>query len=196
MRVRWRAAPLSGLAVMVGLLGPRAAGAAQLRMTQEQALRVAFPEPATIERRTAFLGDDELKRARQLAGPGVQLDQRVVTYYVGLNGSDPTGVAYFDAHRVRTLPEILMIVVSPSGRIARIEILRFAEPPEYRAPDSWLEQFSQRDLDDGLSLKGSIVNITGATLTARAITDASRRILALHELIKPLDEVSPRRFDR
>lgn len=187
---------LGGLGVLAGLLGPGSTEAAQLRLTQEQALRVAFPEPATIERRTAFLDDGQLERARQLAGPGVEVDQRVVTYYVGLNGSDPAGVAYFDAHRVRTLPEVLMIVVSPSGRIDRVEILRFSEPPEYRAPDSWLDQFSERDLDDGLSLKGSIVNITGATLTARSITDASRRILALHELIRPLDEVSPRRSDR
>ncbi len=122
----------------------------------------------------------------------MEVDQRLVTYYVGRNGSDAAGVAYFDAHRVRTLPEILMIVVSPAGRIARIEILRFSEPPEYRAPDSWLEQFTDQDLNDGLSLKASIVNITGATLTARAVTDASRRILALHQLIRPLDTAATR----
>ncbi len=196
MRGRRWSTLLGGLGALAGLVGPGSAEAAQLRLTQEQALRVAFPEPATIERRTAFLDDGQLERARQLVGPGVEVDQRVVTYYVGLNGSEPAGVAYFDAHRVRTLPEVLMIVVSPAGRIARIEILRFSEPPEYRAPDSWLDQFSERGLDDGLSLKGSIVNITGATLTARAITDSSRRILALHELIRPLDEVSPRRSDR
>lgn len=169
------------------LAGAPVLEAAQLRLTQEQALRLAFPEPARIERRTAFLDDGQLERARQLAGPGVEIDQRLVTYYVGLNGSDPAGVAYFDAHRVRTLPEILMIVVSPTGSIARIEILRFSEPPEYRAPDSWLGQFTDQDLSDGLSLKASIANITGATLTARAVTDASRRVLALHQLIRPLD---------
>ncbi len=186
---------LSGLVALIGLLRPPAGEAAQLRLTQERALRVAFPEPATIERRTAFLDDSDLQRARQLAGSDVALDQRVITYYVGLNGPEPAGVAYFDAHRVRTLPEILMIVVSPAGRIARIEILRFSEPPEYRAPDSWIEQFRDQALSDGLSLKGSIVNITGATLTARAITEASRRILALHQLIKPLDTVSNRGYD-
>lgn len=177
-------------AILVGLAwlaGTPALEAAQLRLTQEQALRLAFPEPLTIERRTAFLDDGQLEQARQLAGPGVEIDQRLVTYYIGSNGSDPAGVAYFDAHRVRTLPEILMIVVSPAGRVARIEILRFSEPPEYKAPDSWLEQFTDRGLSDGLSLKASIANITGATLTARAVTDASRRTLALHQLIRPLD---------
>jgi Na+-translocating ferredoxin:NAD+ oxidoreductase RnfG subunit len=38
-------------------------------------------------------------------------------------------------------------------------------------------------LDDGLSLKGGIVAITGATLTANAVTDAARRVLALRQVI-------------
>lgn len=97
------------------------------------------------------------------------------------------GAAYFDAHRVRTLPEVLMIVVGPEGRVRRIEILRFSEPPEYEAPRSWLEQFREKPLSDDLSLKGSIVNITGATLTSRAVTNATRRTLAIHSVVRPFD---------
>ncbi len=160
---------------------------AQVRFTQDEALRLAFPEPATIERRTAFLGESELEQARQLAGADVPLDQRVVTYYVGQSAGGPLGVAYFDAHRVRTLPEVLMIVVTPDERIGRIEILRFSEPPEYRAPQGWLSLFSGRGLQEGISLKGAIVNMTGATLTSRAVTGASRRVLALHQVIQPLE---------
>jgi hypothetical protein len=161
---------------------------AQTAVTQEEALRLAFPEPATIERRTAFLEESDVEAARALAGPGIELEQRVVTYYVARRGDTELGVAYFDAHRVRTLPEVLMIVVTPEDRIGRIEILKFSEPPEYRAPESWLEQFDDLPLSDGLSLKGSIVNMTGATLTSRAVTNAARRALALHAVIRPLDE--------
>ncbi len=164
-------------------------GEAQLRLTQQEALRLAFPEPATIERRTAFLDEATLNRAAELAGSGVEVDQRVVTYYVGLNGDRPLGVAYFDAHRVRTLPEVLMIVVAPGSRIERIEILKFQEPPDYLVPESWLDQFDGRDLSEELSVKGSIVNMTGATLTSRAITRAARRVLALHRVIDPLSTI-------
>lgn len=159
---------------------------AQVRLNQEEALRLAFPSPAQIERRTAFLGPADLERARELAGSGVEVDGRVVTYYVGTRDGQPLGVAYFDAHRVRTLPEVLMIVVTPEARIERIEILSFKEPPEYLVPGSWLQQIVGRELTDELSTKGSIVNMTGATLTARAITGASRRTLALHQVIDPL----------
>lgn len=161
---------------------------AQTAVTQEEALRLAFPEPATINRRTAFLEDSDIEAARALAGPGVEVAGRVVTYYVASRADTPLGVAYFDAHRVRTLPEVLMIVVTPDDRIRRIEILKFAEPPEYKAPPSWLEQFANAGLSEDLSLKGSIVNMTGATLTSRAVTGAARRALALHRVIRPFEK--------
>jgi Na+-translocating ferredoxin:NAD+ oxidoreductase RnfG subunit len=158
----------------------------QVRLTQEDALRLAFPEPASVERRTAFLNESDVARASELAGSGVEVDQRVVTYYVGSNGDGPLGVAYFDAHRVRTLPEVLMIVVTPDSKVERIEILKFMEPPDYIVPESWLDQFDGRQLSDELEVKGSIVNMTGATLTSRAVTSAARRVLALHQVIEPL----------
>ncbi|GBD31630.1 hypothetical protein HRbin33_00589 [bacterium HR33] len=159
--------------------------AAQQRLTQEQALRLAFPEPARIERMTAFLSQADLERAREIAGPGVEIRSSVITYYLGRRGGEILGAAYFDRHRVRTLDEVLMIVVGPDDRIKHIEVLRFAEPPEYRPPEGWLRQLQDRALDDELSLKGAIVNLTGATLTSQAVVQAARRVLALHRVIAP-----------
>ena len=176
------------LLCFLALLAPAVAqpAVAQARLTQQEALRLAFPAPARIERRTAYLDPKQQQSAERLAGRGIPVDQSVVTYYVGTSNGKPLGVAYFDVHRVRTLPEVLMIVVAPDGRVDRVEVLRFSEPPEYRAPDGWLEQIEGRKLDSGLSLKGGVVNLTGATLTAQAVTRASRRVLALHQLINPL----------
>jgi hypothetical protein len=160
--------------------------AAQRTLTQQEALRVAFPRPASIERRTAFLTEAEIAQARDLAGPGVDITERVLAYYVASVGDRVVGVGYFDAHQVRTLSEVLLIAITPEDRIRHIEVLRFSEPPEYRAPDGWLRQFTDRDLNDALSLKGAIVGMTGATMTSRAVTQASRRVLALHQVIRPL----------
>ncbi len=162
-----------------------APAAAQVFLTQEEALRLAFPAPATLERRTAFLGEKEVAEARALAGNGIELDQTVVTYYVGAREGTPLGAAYFDVHRVRTLPEVVMIVVTPDERIERIEVLKFAEPPEYRASQEWIGQFHGQALSDDLSLKAAIRNMTGASLTSQAVTRAARRVLALHHVIGP-----------
>lgn len=163
---------------------------AQSALTQDEALALAFPAPLTVERRTAFLDEDAVSRARTLAGADVDITQSVVSYYVGITDGVEVGRAYFDAHRVRTLPEVLMVVVTPESAIERIEVVRFAEPPEYRAPEGWMEMFVGRTLNDDLSLKGKIVNVTGATLTSIATTKAARRTLAIHAVILEGEEQS------
>lgn len=163
---------------------PREAGA-QVLLSQQEALRLAFPSATRIERRTAYLSEKQLQAARQLAGRGVPVEGGVVTYYVGLRGAAPLGVAYFDVHRVRTLPEVAMVVVAPDERVERVEILKFAEPPQYKAPEGWIDQLEGRALDARLSLKGGVPNMTGATLTSAALVNASRRVLALHRVIQP-----------
>lgn len=160
-------------------------GWAQERLTQEEALRLAFPAPATIERRTAFLQDAEVNAARTLAGPDVEVGQSVVTYYVGLDHGVPVGAAYFDGHVVRTKHEVAMVVVGRDGRVRQVEVLRFDEPPEYRASKPWLAQFKGKQLSPSLSLKAGILNLTGASLTSRALVRATRRVMALHQVINP-----------
>lgn len=158
---------------------------AQTRLTQDEALRLAFPAPAEIERRTAYLDETQLAEASELAGSEVKA--AVVTYYVARSGKTPLGVAWFDAHRVRTHPEVLMIVVNPAGEVDRIELLRFAEPPKYAAPAGWLARFTGRRLRADLDAKNAVAGMTGATLTSRAVTAAVRRALALQQTIRPLE---------
>ena len=172
---------LRSAAALVLVPAPRV----QSVLTQEEALALAFPDAQEIERRTAYLSSAELDRARAAAGEGVAVETRVVTYYLAMQSGSPVGVAYFDAHRVRTLPEVLMVVVGTDDRIRRLELLRFQEPPDYRPPSAWLQRFRGRPLDRQLSLKGGVVNLTGATLTAGAVTGAARRALALHQVISP-----------
>ena len=80
------------------------------------------------------------------------MTQSVVTHYVARDRNNRLlGVAYFDSHRVRTLGEVVMVVVTPDGRTRSIEVLKFAEPPEYRAPDAWLRQFAGKPLTPALT---------------------------------------------
>lgn len=158
---------------------------AAAQMTQNEALNLAFPD-SDIERRTAYLTEAQMDIAEELAGFGIEVNSGIITHYVATKMGDPVGVAYFDAHRVRTLPEVLMIVVGPDSRVQRVEVVAFREPPEYSPPRRWLEQFDGRNLEQGLSLRGGeIRNMTGASLTSEAGTWAVRRTLALHQVIAP-----------
>jgi hypothetical protein len=154
--------------------------AARVFVTVDEALKLAFPG-CEVVRRTAFLTPEQVKRARGLAG--AEVPSALVNYHVATRGGQPAGTAYFDTHRVRTLPETLMIVVDPQGRVGRIEVLSFREPEEYMPRGAWYQQFLGKTLVPDLQLKRDIRPVTGATLTARATTDAVRRVLALHRVL-------------
>jgi hypothetical protein len=175
---------------MIALAVPPPAADAQVLLTQEEALDLAFPAPATVERRTAYLDEREIAEVGQRMKPAKAKERAVVTYYVGLLDGKTLGAAYFDAHRVRTLQEVLMVVVDPWGRVSRIEVLGFAEPPDYMAPDGWLDLFTGRGLERGTSTRGDIPILTGATLTSHAVSDAVRLSLALHSVIQPFETLA------
>ena len=168
--------PPSGLILGALLVLLASNASARVLMTQEQALASVFPN-AKPARQTFFLTKQQLDAARKESG--VDFKEQLVIRYAG-----PNGFAYFDTHRVRTLPETVMIVVTPDGKVDRVEILSFDEPTDYFPKRRWLDQLLHRHLDDDLSLKKAIRPISGASLTGQAIVNATRKVLALHHVIK------------
>ena len=192
----WRWASCSsrgraGARLLPLLLAAAAAPAwARVLLTPEEALRLAFGA-ASVERQAKFLTDAQLARARELAG--VPIDSALVTRYVAAAAGGATSAAYFDTHVVRTLPETVLLVVGPDGRISRLEVVAFGEPEDYLPRARWLQQFPGRALDAELSVRRGLHGITGATLSAQAVTDAARRILAIHQVLAepPAGAASP-----
>ena len=185
---RWRAALAQSAPIALGL-GLAAPGLqARVLLTQQQALAEAFPAEK-VERRSAFLTEDQAKKIEQLAGS--PLPTRVISYYVASREAKPAGTVYFDTHLVRTLPETLMIVIDPSGAITKVEVLSFDEPPEYLPRPRWFEQFRGRRLDKDLAPGRAIPLVTGATISSRAATEAARRALALHSVLMVASQGPP-----
>jgi hypothetical protein len=151
-------------------------------LTQEEALRLAFPKGAVVSRKTAFLSEaDRAEVSRRSGGappPGL------VAYYAATVDGKDAGAAYFDTHVVRTLPETILVVVDPNGVIGRIEVLSFSEPEEYLPRGTWYGQFAGKALGDELSEKKGVRPVTGATITVRVTVEAARRILALDAFLK------------
>lgn len=154
---------------------------AKVLLTVDEALRLAFPG-TTVERQSRFLSDVEMARAEALAGtPPVSA---LVTRFVVRRDGEVVGFAYLDTHRVRTLPESLLVLLRADGTVRRVEVLSFSEPEEYLPRSGWYGQFHGRELNHELELKRGIHPVTGATLTARATTEAVRRVLAEHAVLE------------
>jgi hypothetical protein len=136
--------------------------------------RERVPRRTKVTREVVYLTPQEIDAARKRAASTFRQDDRPLRQQPASRTSTRIACA-----RCRTV----MIVVTPDGRIDKIEILSFDEPPEYLPKPRWIEQFRNRRLDEDLSTKRAIRPLSGATLSGRAITNASRKILALHRAI-------------
>lgn len=82
--------------------------------------------------------------------------------------------------------------INRDGSVKQIEILEYRETYGSEVRDvAWRKQFVGKTLEAPLKLNKDIVNITGATLSSKHVTDGVRRVLIVHDmLLKGLPGVS------
>jgi len=153
---------------------------AQVLLTRHEALRIYFPEPASIERKNLFLTDVQIDKIQVQAK--AKVESKIVTYYVGRLDDHVQGYAFFDTRTIRTEPATYMVVINPDSSLRAVELLAFYEPEDYLPPKKWLSLFEKKTLSDDLWLKRGIHSISGATLSAQAITEGVRRTLAIFQI--------------
>ncbi len=124
-----------------------------------------------------ILTDSKMQKIKALSG--MEPKEQLVSFYEVYSGNTLEKYVYIDIHRVRSKNEAVLFAISPSGKIDEIEILSFKEPKEYKPQPSWLEQFTNKGLEQPLRYKYDIDGITGATLSGMAITDNTRKVLAI-----------------
>jgi hypothetical protein len=145
-------------------------------LTEKAALERAFPGQQPV-RRTLYLTADQTAAVQKAARS--RLPSPVVTLWEARADGALTGRAYLDTHLVRTMPETVMAVVEPDGRLRMALVLQFNEPSDYLPRDRWLTTLAGKALDDDLWPDRGVHRVTGSTLTVQALTEAVRRCLAV-----------------
>ena len=87
------------------------------------------------------------------------------------------GHGVLQSHVVRTKRETLLVAFEPDGRIRRIVVLSFLEPPEYKPSERWLGQFEGKGATDRLAVGDDLAPISGSTLSARGVSEQARWLL-------------------
>ena len=157
-------------------------------ITREEALASVFPD-ATAAAERIFLTDEQAERIETIAR--VDLDSKLYARYIVSRRGVVVGRAYVDTHQVRTKNESLLVSLDASGRVQRIDVTAFLEPPEYIAGPSWMRQFHGKPLDEDLAIQRAIRPIAGAALTAQAVSRAVRRVMAIDQVLTTAVEATP-----
>lgn len=149
--------------------------------TPERALLSLYPS-SRVEVKNFIISKEQKERIEKLSK--APLNTRLVSVYLVKKEGRVIAYGYVDTHKVRTHTESVLFVISPEGKLELVEVLSFNEPLEYLADENWLALFKGKSLSkDALRLRRDIPNMTGATLTARAITKAARRALAIWSVL-------------
>lgn len=163
---------MRSLVLTVALLSvPAAAQSARVQET----LKALFPEAERFTAKDVFLTDEMAQKLEKLAR--AKVTERMITFYVATKGAQTLGYAALHTHKVRTKNETLALGFEPDGRIKRIDVAVFLEPEEYLPPPKWLAQFSGKTADDRLVVGDDVAVLSGATLSARSISETARWLL-------------------
>lgn len=144
----------------------------------EEALKQIYPS-STIEVKNFVLPRELVEKLQK--EHSIKVDSRIVTFYIVKKENKPVAYGYVDIHTVRTKPEAVLYTITPDGKIDIVEVLAFHEPLEYLPDERWFKQFSKKD-ENSLRFKKDIQNISGATLTSRAVTENAKKAILLWKI--------------
>ena len=149
------------LVLLISGLGGRAS-AQTAYITPEEALKIHFASSQEIV--------DEAKI----------LDFKTWRFYLAKTNGKVDGYAVIDSEVGKTEPITLMTFFDAKGVVTGVEILVYRETygSEVTQPN-WRKQFVGKKKEDPLKIGQDIANMTGATLSSRAVTKAVKRDIAV-----------------
>jgi len=147
-----------------------------LLIKPEEALEKTFPEHSFEKK--SFMIDKKTKSLIEKSFK-TRLKTSIFRVYLIKKNNKIEAYALLHSHRVRTKKETVLITMDRNCSVIDIEVIAFYEPPEYIPPEKWLDNLKGKNPENPPVVKKNIPNITGATLSSRAITDAVRQAVGI-----------------
>ena len=176
----------SRLAVAVLLLPPGAyAEKADVYLTLEEAPKAVFPEADSFERRDVEVNDAMRRRMKKLIGrlkPTIW-EPFYISFIAAKQEEEVIGYAVICEEIGKHRPITFIVAAHPDGSVKDVALMTYREPVgeevRYRG---FLKQFSGKSLENPIFPRRDIKNVTGATLSVRAMSRGVRKALAFIRL--------------
>jgi len=163
------------------------AGMRKYASANEVLLR-SFPG-AAFDKRVITFDDDERVKIEGLIKK--RFFKRQMVFYIATKVNTPLGYGVIGSERGKTRQITFMVLLDKDGAVKDVDILAFRESQGYEVENpGWRKQFRGKTVGSQLRLRSDIKNISGATLSARAVTKGVKNILAAFEVVRGrLDKV-------
>lgn len=168
---------------------------AQVLLTVEEAPKAVFPEADTFERREIPSTPELRNKAQQLIGrakPSIW-EPFYITFIAKQKG-ETIGYAIICEEIGKYRPITFIVGVTPDGSVKDVAIMMYRESHgsevRYRG---FLRQFRNKSLKDPIRQYKDIKNISGATLSVRALSVGVRKALAIIQVVYLTPQTSDKR---
>ncbi len=153
---------------------------AKVLVMVDTAMSSSFGLDISITKKNILLKKEEAKKVQTIAK--VKIKSKIFKVYLAKRDSILVGYGVLISQKIRSKNAVILYSISKDGILKNIEIIAFNEPLEYLPSKKWKEQFRNTNARNSLKVGTDIAVISGATLSARAITNSSRVALALYEV--------------
>lgn len=153
-------------------------------LTLEEAPKVVFPEADSFERKDIPADDGFRQRMKELIGRAKPtIWEPFYISFIAKKQGKVAGYAVVCEEIGKHRPITFIVAVSPDGRVKDVALMMYREPvgAEVRY-ESFLRQFSGKNLDDPIMQHRDIRNISGATLSVLTMSRGVRKALAVIQL--------------
>jgi len=154
---------------------------AQLLTSPLDAMTSTYPNTTEIKKKNYLLSKSNASIISKEAK--AKLSSKIFKVYIAKVSDDTIGYGILVNRKVRSKNAVVMYFIDVNSNLKSIEIIAFNEPIEYLPSDTWNSQFENIKTDTMLRVSRDIPTITGATLSARSITDGSRIAFAFYNSI-------------
>lgn len=154
---------------------------AKLLISPFDALHAVYGQDVKVEKKNVLLTIDKAeivyKQAKMKKGGKIFRTFKV-------SREDKTiAYAILVSRVVRTKDAAILYMISAEGVIEGVEVIAFNEPPEFTPSRQYVDQFKGKTANDTLRVGKDVPTVTGATMSARNVTDGARLALAVFDMV-------------
>jgi len=149
--------------------------------TIDEVIHASFPSSTKMEKHSLILTAKQFSQIQKKAK--ARVDTKVYRYYTLSNKGKTTGYAILEFRKVRTKKATIIYAFDMKGTLISTEILAFGEAPEWVPSKTWMSQLQNKSPKAALHIGKDIPTISGATLSARCVSEGARVARAIYESV-------------